>query len=492
MQLTQRTRGRYGSCSSSTAACGRQAAYQLQIATADGSVIFDSGRVNSTVSDGVRLPPVGVPPLAPMQQLAFRVRVWAGSSAAAPAGYPSSVWSQPCRFATRVSCTALSAVLPLWSAPPPTAPPEEVTLTVSMGPARFAMLRGTFDCTWGSATFLMVTAKPSPNWKAGGLRGNASKLLGAYKAWLNGVPLGVGPGRTYARGVGVDVYNVTALLRCGEGEGRSSANVLAVQGFYQPHGYPGVANDTDDAGGIWAALYGGDIDGGGGKLRFSTGPAHLAAWSAFEAADEAFGITRAPGCTDKICAGDFAQRYFQPAENIDMNVYPDGWQHPQAPERLHDLHSLLPGFRPAAQRAAGPFADGLAIKDPMPLTLRQQLPLQFLNITRHNDSDRSGASWSYIVDFGCNFQGGLNISFSTPAAGRVVQVRTGEVLCPNGSVAYYISRTRAPGEKGLGQDHICKRGLPHEDVLNNWTSNWVLRGSSVSSVAQRQRVETHE
>ncbi len=47
------------------------------------------------------------------------------------------------------------------------------------------------------------TPKPTPNWKADPPRGNASKLLGAYKAWLNGVPLGVGPGRTYAQGVGV-------------------------------------------------------------------------------------------------------------------------------------------------------------------------------------------------------------------------------------------------------------------------------------------------
>jgi hypothetical protein len=67
------------------------------------------------------------------------------------------------------------------------------------------MLRGTFDCTWAgsSSTFLMLSAKPTPNWKADPPRGNASKLLGAYKAWLNGVPLGVGPGRTYAQGVGV-------------------------------------------------------------------------------------------------------------------------------------------------------------------------------------------------------------------------------------------------------------------------------------------------
>lgn len=469
----------------SNAACGRQAAYQVQVTDGSSNVVFDSERVASSVSDGVRLPPLGTPALAPMQQLQFRVRVWAGDRDSAD--YIASAWSHPCQFVTRISSATMNGVLPLWSAPPPA--PREPTATTDSPPARFALLRGTFDCTWPTgrnSTFLMISAKPSPNWKADAPRGNASKLLGAYKAWLNGVPLGIGPGRTYAQGVGVDVYNVSVLLHCG-GDGSNDHNVLAVQGFYQPLGFPGTANGTDDAPGLWIALYDtGSVNGG--KVRFSSGPAYLSAWSAFEAADEAFGITGALGCVDKMCTGDVAQRYFQPAENIDMRIYPDGWQQPQG-------QLSLPGFRPAVQRSAGAFTDGLSIKDPMPLTLRQQQPLRFLNVTR-SDSGDIGTSWSYIVDFGCNFQGGLNVSFTALAesAGRVVRVRTGETLCPNGSVAYYISRTRGPKEKGLGEDHICLRGLPHEDVLNNWTSNWVLRGEnrSAGTVAKRQHVETHE
>ena len=41
----------------------------------------------------------------------------------------------------------------------------------------------------------------------------------------------------------------------------------------------------------------------------------------------------------------------------------------------------------------------------------------------------------------------------------------------------------------MGVDHICQKGLRHEDVLNNWTSHWVLRGGDGTG---RQRVETHE
>ena len=177
-----------------------------------------------------------------------------------------------------------------------------------------------------------------------------------------------------------------------------------MQAFYQPLNYPGAANNSDDAPGLWVALA-----DGAGSLQFSSGAEHLSQWSAFEAADEAFGITGALGCADKMCVGDVAQRYFQPAENFNMSIYPDGWQQPQArppaPPHAQEEGLLLPGFRPAVPRAAGAFADGLAIKAPMPLTLRQQLPVQFLNVTSSSDK----RWWSYVVDFGCNFQVRIDI-----------------------------------------------------------------------------------
>jgi hypothetical protein len=224
-----------------------------------------------------------------------------------------------------------------------------------------------------------------------------------------------------------DVYNASDLLRCGSGSGSSgsgsgiqsasssssSANVLAVQAFYQPLNYPGAANNSDDAAGLWVALA-----DGAGSLQFSSGAEHLSQWSAFEAADEAFGITGALGCADKMCVGDVAQRYFQPAENFNMSIYPDGWQQPQArppaPPHAQEEGLLLPGFRPAVPRAAGAFADGLAIKAPMPLTLRQQLPVQFLNVTSSSDK----RWWSYVVDFGCNFQ----VRHTTRALWQYLQV----------------------------------------------------------------------
>ena len=79
-----------------------------------------------------------------------------------------------------------------------------------------------------------------------------------------------------------DVYNASDLLRCGSSSGSSgsgggiqsasssSANVLAVQAFYQPLNYPGAANNSDDAAGLWVALA-----DGAGSLQFSSGAEHL-------------------------------------------------------------------------------------------------------------------------------------------------------------------------------------------------------------------------
>ena len=282
---------------SSSAACARQSGYQVRITGGAGRVVLlDTGRVNSTMSDGVRLPPIGAPPLPPMRELEFYVRVWAGSSNIGSdfdvaVHQQPSTWSRPYAFASQMPSSSMTAVFPLWAAPP--------AADVAVPTTRFALLRGVFDCTWARehSVFLALSAKPTPNWKADAPRGNASKLLGAYKAWVNGVPLGMGPGRTYAQGVGVDVFNISDLLRCGSSDDSTSGNVLAVQAFYQPLGFPGDNNNTDDSAGVWAAMY----DGANGKIHFSTGPQHLAQWRAFDAADAAFGITGSPGCAGK-CA----------------------------------------------------------------------------------------------------------------------------------------------------------------------------------------------
>lgn len=39
--------------------------------------------------------------------------------------------------------------------------------------------------------YLAISAKPSPDWRVPHGR-NTSHLLGGYKLWLNGVPLGTG------------------------------------------------------------------------------------------------------------------------------------------------------------------------------------------------------------------------------------------------------------------------------------------------------------
>ena len=63
----------------------------------------------------------------------------------------------------------------------------------------------------GAHVYLAVTAKPSPDWLL--THGNnSSKLLGAYKLWVDGQPLGVGPGRKIGGSVLVDTYNLTTIF----------------------------------------------------------------------------------------------------------------------------------------------------------------------------------------------------------------------------------------------------------------------------------------
>ena len=92
--------------------CGRQTAYQLQITTAAGTVVFDSGRVNNGLGR-CRLPPLDATRADAATGLP-RTRL--GRQCCAPADYPSSVWSA-LPVCNQNLGTALSAVLPLWSAP---------------------------------------------------------------------------------------------------------------------------------------------------------------------------------------------------------------------------------------------------------------------------------------------------------------------------------------------------------------------------------------
>ena len=105
-------------------------------------------------------------------------------------------------------------------------------------------------------------------------------------------------------------------------------------------------------------------------------------------------------------------------ENIDMRMYPAGWRTPS-----FDASDWLP-----ASTKRRPFADGLAAKEALPITLR---PIQAASFRMLDESlDGSGNTlYHYLIDYGRNFQGHVNISFASGKPGQQVHVQHVVVWC---------------------------------------------------------------
>ena len=108
-------------------------------------------------------------------------------------------WTEPEWFHTQLAPAQYQAVLPIWA---PNAS------------AQFVMLRRQLHkpSAAGQETYLSISAKPSPDWKLPHGE-NISHLLCGYKLWVNGLPLGAGPGRIVGGAIPVDTFNLTALLQ---------------------------------------------------------------------------------------------------------------------------------------------------------------------------------------------------------------------------------------------------------------------------------------
>ena len=68
----------------------------------------------------------------------------------------------------------------------------------------------------------------------------------------------------------------------------------------------------------------------------------------------------------------------------------------------------------------------------------RHIPASSFEILEHTLKADNSSSYTYIVDFGKNFQGHLNLSFSSGQPGQEVFVRLGEQLLANGSVKYHM------------------------------------------------------
>lgn len=97
-------------------------------------------------------------------------------------------------FHTQFNPEDYSAVVPMWA-------PETA--------AQFVMLRRVLPrSALPAQLFLAISAKPSPDWNMPHQR-NTSHLLCAYKLWVNGVPLGTGPGRRVGGFIAVGAFETS-------------------------------------------------------------------------------------------------------------------------------------------------------------------------------------------------------------------------------------------------------------------------------------------
>ena len=137
--------------------------------------------------------------------------------------------------------------------------------------------------------------------------------------------------------------------------------------------------------------------------------------------------------------------YTQPVENIHGALYPHGWR----------VGSISPagaagGWSAAASRAA--FADGAFAREALPVALLDVEAASFTALAG------AGGGHHYLIDFGRELQGGLNVTFSGAAAvagaGTTVTVRLGEQLLSNGTGVLF-----------------------HALSGNTWESNWTIGGT---------------
>ena len=364
-----------------------------------GGIALNEAPVQSNRSEGIAYPAA---PLAPGTAHLLTVTSYFSDGSSATGSAP---------FVTALS--AMSTRKPMWHA---------------NSSAKYVLFRAVVPAVGASATgwYLAITAKPSPAWNLPhGV--NSSHLLCGYKLWWNGVPLGVGPGRMVGGRIALDTFNVSSLLKAAE------INVIAISAYYESE--PG-ADSVDAHGGVVAMLHSGDTSDGAVAMD----------WLSFDA-------------TSAVNpSGNAGTHYYTaPHENYLGKLYPFGWRTAATVTACARAKAWVP----ALSRA--PFADGLAAKRAIPVSLRTIRAHSFTTLP-----PPSPMSYRYVIDFGRNIQGHVNISFVRGKRGQQVVVRLGEQLLANGSVKW-----------------VSESG-------NRWSDVWTLRGGGDERGAQLETYVPHE
>ena len=125
------------------------------------------------------------------------------------------------------------------------------------------------------------------------------------------------------------------------------------------------------------------------------------------------------------------------------------------------------------------FADGLAAKEALPITLRT-IPAASFTILEQTVDESGDPLYHYVIDYGKNFQGHVNISFVAGKAGQQVTVALGEQLKPDGTVpvraesgnhwfdTWTLMGTASSGSSGGGSGSGSDPFVPHEYCEFRW------------------------
>lgn len=309
-----------------------------------------------------------------------------------------------------------------WGLPPfPLQVPSDLAATSlpiwHVRPAQFVFARTEFFVRHHvSSAVAFVTAQQSPfcqpderlvgnNYGACIPNGGTTqaKLLGAYKLVFNGRVVACGPGRRINNTQGVDAVDVLTSLRT------NGRNAVGLQGFHTAR----FAGDDPRLLLMLVLTY-----ADGSTERISTGPS----WRTMNA-DPVFNPQGSSGawagdeCTTATCSG-------MPHEFIDMRVYPTGWDLPSFNDSGWALAAEAPLFVLPLRNKPG---------RPVAVFARQAKAITAFdgNVTVGGIS--SACVSCYVIDFGSELQGGVNLTLNAIEAGHVVHVLLSEELRPDGS-----------------------------------------------------------
>ena len=311
---------------------------------------------------------------------------------AVPVGGAVAAWWQygDAPYPLEVPATLSATASPIWH--PPTSTSGSTSPQFVLARAEFTLLPKQI-----SSAVVFVTAQQSPLCQPdprladndygaciphGG--SSQSKLLGGYKLHINGVVVATGPGRRVNQTQGVDAVDVQALLLQGK-------NAMGVQGYHTarfPDDQPRMLVQT-------VVVY-----SDRSTTVASTGPD----WRTMDA-DLLFNPVGSTGAwAGGSCTGPQCSQ--MPQEWMNMNYFPTGWSKP----------GFIAGANWVAAAVALPFV--------LPLRNRPARPVAVFarEAASVKPFSANGCNACYLIDYGREFQGGLNISFSHAKGGEQVTV----------------------------------------------------------------------